>query len=232
MTGTTCRILSAALLTALFTLPSTAFGEDSAVYCREAPRRWSHAWYQQAAMRPPGTRQECHYGKLWPPYSRPVDEHLEFSHAFHHNHYWPHPYNCQDRHYTRAILDRQAGNGWVDATTLYDYHFDEETNKLTTAGQLHLRYILTETPSRYRQAFVQTGAAPEASQTRMASVRSTAAAIVGDANVPPILQRMTTAYGRPALEIVTIRRLDLATQPAPRIPIPSSSSASAGPAVE
>ncbi len=224
MTRVTRRLLSTALFLVLTSAPGIAQCQDNSEYREPAPKRWSAAWYEQESLTPVGVPQRYKLGKLWPPRPRPTGKRQQFSHKFHAVHYWPHPYICQDRQYVASIMDRQITNGWVMSTTLYEYHFDPTTDELTQAGRLRLRWILQSVPDKYRLAFVQTAESSEASQRRMTSVRSEAVAMVGDGNVPPIMLRVTSPLGRPAIEIVNIRRAELQTQPAPRIPLPSSSS--------
>ena len=120
-------------------------------------------------------------------------------------------------------------SGWIAATTLFDYHFDPDTNELTRSGELHLRWILENAPEPHRIAFVQTGETPEVSQDRLASVQQLSAELVHGQSVPPIMLRVTSPLGRPADEILNIHRTELATQPEPRIlytPLPTGVSGS------
>lgn len=180
-------------------------------------RRWSDEWWAIHSAGPVGTRQVEKHGKLWPPYQRPVGKELPMAHRFHAAHYWPWPYNCQDREYVQTITQMQADNGWMAQTTLYDYHFDPETNLLNHAGRLHLRWILESAPPQYRQAWVQGGDNQVISAQRMNSVREEAIAMVGEEHLLPITMRLTSPLGRPALEVDTIRRAELQSMPDPRI---------------
>ena len=224
MTRVTRRLWAVVLFSVVTAAPGIVQSQDNEECCESAPRRWSAAWYEQESCTPVGAPQRFHMGKLWPPWPRPTGKRQQFSHKFHAAHYWPHPYVCQDRHFVRSILDRQVTNGWVASTTLYDYHFDPTTHELTHAGRLHLRWILEETPEKHRLVFVQTAESSDASQERMAGVRSEATARVGDGNVPPIMPRATSPLGRPAAEIVNIHRAELLAQPVPRVPLSGASS--------
>ena len=148
---------------------------SSAAYRRRRrPRRWSEEWYEQRAGDPPGARKIYKHGKLWPPYPRPVGQKQTYWHAYHTAKYWPYPYNCEDRAFERGILQQQANAGWEIATTLHDYHFDEETNRLNTAGEAHLRWILTQARQQYRTTFVASGTNAEIGEFRLAHVQNLA----------------------------------------------------------
>lgn len=165
------------------------------------------AYYAQRAWEPIGARQVEKKGKLWPPFPRSTGPANLPSHLYHAAHYWPHPYNCQDREYVRTISAAQTSNGWVTMTTLYDYHFDDAQH-LNEAGRIQLRWILENAPNRHRYAFVQAGIDNANSQSRLASVKSEATLMVGADQVPPVLIRVTSPLGRPAEEVDEIRRLE------------------------
>ena len=109
--------------------------------------------------------------------------------------------------------------GWVDATTLYEYHFSTESNELTDAGVLHLQWILASTPSQYRTAYVQTSAAEGANEARLASVHEIAGRLAGDGPIPDVQLRNTRPAGRPAMEIEMLRKAELSSMHNPRLPL-------------
>jgi hypothetical protein len=229
MTSATHRFVSVVLLIATASVGCssalrTSRNSEYEDATDRGPRRWSEEWYDIEAQKPVGSRQRKRHGKLWPPYPRPIGEQQQASHRFHAAHYWPWPYVCDDRRYVREVTQLQVMNGWMTATTLYEYHFDEEAQELNHSGQMHLRWILENAMGDRRVAWVQTASDTETSQKRLNSVQVAAANLVGDGNIPPIKLRMTTAYGRPALEIKAIRDAEISTMPEPRInyePLPT-----------
>ena len=187
----------------------------------------SEGWYAERAGDPPGTRQVEKYGKLWPPFPRPVGPHQTFWHKYHHAHYWPHPYNYEDRAYCYAAVQQQTQNGWSSATTLHDYHFDPETNRLNSAGETHLYWILTQAPACYRTTYIAHAKSQEVDQVRVAQVESAARMMVGN-EIPPILLKHETTIGRPAVEIDTLRKLELQSFVRPRLFIVGTAGAGGG----
>ncbi|NOX53561.1 MAG: hypothetical protein GXP27_03825 [Planctomycetes bacterium] len=184
-------------------------------------------WYQSRAAEPVSTRQKYYKGKYWPPYSRPnsrpTGPELPWIHRFHGAHYWPYPYNYEDRFIVRELVRRQVANGWVVATTLYDYHFDPDTNELSRSGRIRLRWILENAPPSRRMVFVQATDPKIASQTRLESVKKEMVRLVGADDVPPVMLRVTSPLARPAEEVRAIRDAELQSQPEPRITDPINS---------
>lgn len=164
-------------------------------------------YYAARACEPIESRQVYKHGKLWPPTPRPTGPANLPSHIYHAEHYWPHPYNCQDQDDVRSLSATQVSNGWVTMTTLYDNHF-VETQQLNESGWMQLRWILENAPTRHRYAFVQAGNDSASSEIRLAAVKANASQLVGPDQVPPVLVRVTSLLGRPAEEIDDIRRME------------------------
>jgi len=83
---------------------------------------------------------------------------------------WPDPFVIPDRELVRAPFKTMADNGWKLQTTLSDHLFTVEENELTYAGQLKLRWILTQIPPHRRRIYVLEGRTSEETGTRVASV--------------------------------------------------------------
>ena len=199
----------------------------AAVAQAAGPFPFSAEWYRMRADDPPGSRQIEKDGKLWPPYPRPVGRKQTLKHAFHTAHYWPYPYNCEDRAYVNNLLDQQTAAGWVTATTLHDYYFHPETQQLNEAGQNQLLWITASVPAQYRTVYVSQGKTMELGQLRVGQVEQYFQQ-AGIAAVPPIMLRQEFFAGRPAIEVDKLRTLELNSIPRPRIFNLSVGSASGG----
>ncbi|EDL60124.1 hypothetical protein [Gimesia maris] len=175
------------------------------------------AKWAERASRPVGSRQKYKFGELWPPYPRPTGPKQHYWNRYHHAHYWPYPYTCQDRAYVADIMDRQIHNGWTEQNTLYAYHFDKDGNKLTEAGLLHLRWIMEHAPEERRMIFVQTTNNSISSQERLANVQYAASEMSDGRNVPSAMLRVSPTYGRPAREEDMKYRAYVGSILAPRI---------------
>jgi hypothetical protein len=201
-----------------------AFAQDyTCNNCNTCEPRWhSEAWWAMRNQEPVGARQfECK-GLEWPPYPRPKCPPMTCPHIYHVEHYWPWPYVCTDRGVVLDMMRAQETNGWLSETTLYDYHFNPDTNELTQPGKTQLRWILDFAPASYRSVWIQQADDPQIGQQRLNNVRLVASKIAGANNLPPIQFRVAMAPSRPAIEADTIRRKELLTIPTPRIPLPSS----------
>lgn len=180
------------------------------------PWPFTHEWYCQRAGDPPGQRQVEKYGKLWPPFPRPVGRKRALVHTLHDAVYWPYPYSCQDQAYTRNLLEQQASAGWVSATTLHDYHFNPETQELTDGARNHLIWIAQSVPAQHRTVFVAQGISTEMAQLRVNNSEQFYRDL-GIVNAPPIVCRVDNFIGRPANEVDAIRRLEILSIPRPRL---------------
>lgn len=196
-------------------------------------KRGSDQWWAQKAMIPPGVKQKCKKGKVWPARPRPSGEGQQFSHTYHSALYWPLPYVCQDRQYVRDIMEVQKSNGWTEETTLYNRHFNAEDQTLTRPGRLHLERILDLTPMRRRAVYIQSTRDPNLDSARLSNVELAVAELTnGEENIP-VTVRKGREYSRPASEVQIINDLYNASIPAPRLSgsagaAASSAGASAG----
>ncbi len=111
----------------------------------------------------------------------------------------------------------QISNGWMQRNTLFNYHFDEETNALNHAGLLQLERILEDTPYQHRTVWIQKQRQAVVNELRVQNVRIESIALVGEHDLAPIEVRRATPNGRPADEIDRIREAELNTMPQPRI---------------
>lgn len=177
---------------------------------------------------PPGSRQVEYKGKLYPPFGRPTGKEAKWSTQYHYGHYWPYPQNCEDRLSVHNALNAQMNNGWIEATTLFSYHFDPETEQLNTSGQAQLEYILFRTPVQRRQIYVQISPSAQADQARLTSVQTAAGAMLPNGGIPSISMRRARAYGTSAEEVDLISRRYMGGAPTPRLPITGAAAGSGG----
>jgi hypothetical protein len=108
-------------------------------------------------------------------------------------------------------------NGWIEQTTLLDYHFNDEEGVLTHAGDAHLRWILFQAPERYRTIWVQTGRQAHITDLRVQAVQLAATEILGSDHLPPIMPRACLPIATPAQEIDTRYKSYIQSVPEPRI---------------
>ncbi|MEZ6047910.1 MAG: hypothetical protein R3C11_20515 [Planctomycetaceae bacterium] len=181
-------------------------------------KRGSDEWWAMQAESPVGARQVYKKGKLWPPFPRPTGE--KNSAISTTPNYRSYPYVCQDRAYVKNIkVALQEEKGWQRLVTLYDYHFDEDTNQLTHSGMEQLVWILEEAPpERRNQIYIQKITRQDANMARVETVRNTLIELTGAESSEICIElKAGRNYARPALEIDTIRKAELSSMPEPRI---------------
>ncbi len=172
--------------------------EAEGIFSQGGPDAGTPEYYEYYSNQPVGSRQLYWKGKLWPPRPRPTGHKQLAVHKFHAAHFWPHPYVCQDRALVESTNLAQIENGWITATTFYDYHFDPETNELNSAGRQHLLYIISSVPEQYRNPYVTATFAPHVTDLRIASIESSIAALMGNGPSMPVSVRTSQPLWRNA----------------------------------
>lgn len=85
---------------------------------------------------------------------------------------WPYPYICPDRVRAHAPFDQMVDNGWRRQCLLGAHHFDNESGKLTRAGELKVQWILTQTPASRRHIYVERSMKAEVTDERIAQAQA------------------------------------------------------------
>lgn len=117
-------------------------------------------------------------------------------------------------------------NGWRRQNMLGEYHFEPGTAKLTEAGRLKVRWILTTGPQQHRLIYVHRADTDEETSARMATVLQLASKIT-PYDLPPVLATSISDDGWPADQIDRVGRKYQASTPAPRLPSPAGGGGSA-----
>jgi hypothetical protein len=121
--------------------------------------------------------------------------------GYHRNVMWPWPYTCPDRIAAREPFEIMIRNGWRRHNMLGSHHFNPETNQLTTAGQLHVRWIMTQAPATRRQLFIERSIDPDVTAERLAAARDYASRVTLDGGSPQVAETNLVAEGRPAATV-------------------------------
>ena len=133
-------------------------------------------------------------------------------------HCWPEPFLAADRHDVRAPLALMVHNGWRRQNMIGDHHFVDEAAELTQAGQLKVRWILTEAPQQHRTIYVHRAEDAETTAMRLDSVQQLAAKLAPEGPLPQVFVTDIPAEGSSASRVDAIgRRFDSAT-PDPTLP--------------
>ena len=146
--------------------------------------------------------QTCHYIKT----------------GYHRNVSWPYPFFCPDRMAVREPFEIMIRNGWRRQNLLGPHFFNPETNQLTVAGQLQIRWIMTQAPPQFRQVFIERSIDPTITADRIAATREYAARVAGGGEIPDIYETNMVAEGRPAAIVDATNIKFLENMPVPVLP--------------
>ena len=135
---------------------------------------------------------------------------------------WPEPFLRPDRHAARAPLAVMVSNGWRRQNLLADHHFIDQGGKLTEAGRMKIRWILTEAPQQHRTIYVHRAGDPQVTSARIDDVQQLAAQLVPEGALPLVLETSIPVRGWPAARADMIGRKFEASTPEPRLPETSS----------
>jgi hypothetical protein len=136
---------------------------------------------------------------------------------FYRNNTWPEPFLSADRAAAREPWCIQADNGWKMQNTIGTYLFDRETQRLNQAGELLVRWIVTQAPHHRRVVFVLKADTADATAARVESVQQ-AVARFASGHPYPVLLTETEPSGWSAAHVDSITQQFNSTIPAPRLP--------------
>jgi hypothetical protein len=134
---------------------------------------------------------------------------------WHRNNAWPEPFLSADRAAQREPFCIQADNGWKLQNTVGTYLFDDN-QQLNTAGDLHVKWIVTQAPQHRRAVFVLKGDTAEATAARVASVNAAVTKYAGGA-MPPVMVTDTEPVGWSGSYVDAIGQQYQASVPSPRL---------------
>ena len=148
-----------------------------------------------------------------------VDEGAHYiKRGYYANKMWPWPYQCADRAAVREPFCIMVNNGWRRQNLLGEHHFNPETNQLTTAGELRVQWILTQTPPDRRQIFVERTLSHTADAARLAVVRDYGTKVSMDGITPFVEETYLASEGRPAAVVDATNVKFMQAMPVPVLP--------------
>lgn len=114
------------------------------------------------------------------------------------NKVWPWPYVCADRLAVREPFCVMVNNGWRRQNLLGPHHFTENSAQLTTAGELRVRWIMTQAPGERRTIFIERDVDPAVTASRLATARNYASQVSTDGQIAQVVETHLISEGRPA----------------------------------
>jgi hypothetical protein len=148
--------------------------------------------------------------------------------GYHRNVDWPWPYICPDRAAVREPFCIMVDNGWRRQNLLGPHHFNSNTHQLTTAGELKIRWIMTQAPPNRRGIFVERSLAADVTAERIATARDFAAQVAVDGQVPEVMETHLLSEGRPASVVDQTNVRFYESLPPPVLPASTGSVTGAG----
>lgn len=113
---------------------------------------------------------------------------------------WPKPFVYPDRQAAFAPMHVMAENGWRRNNLLGAHHFGPAGDQLTTAGEMRVRWILTQAPVHRRNIYIERAIDPEETGRRIETVQQFAGHIV-----PGVAANVVDTHirfeGRPAVDV-------------------------------
>lgn len=137
---------------------------------------------------------------------------------WHRNNAWPEPFQSADRATARRPFCLMVDNGWKMQNTVGTFLFDHNDQRLNTAGEHLVKWIVQQAPQHRRAVFVLKGDTPEATQARVESVQAAVAKFACAGEMPPVILTMTEPAGWPGSYVDQMTQQFQATIPAPRLP--------------
>ena len=134
------------------------------------------------------------------------------------NNCWPEPFVAADRHDARAPFALMVHNGWRRQNMIGDHHFIDEATELTQAGQLKVRWILTEAPQQHRIIYVHRAKDVETTAMRLDGVQQLATKLVPEGPLPQVFVTDIPAEGSPASRVDAIGQRFNNAIPDPTLP--------------
>ncbi len=147
---------------------------------------------------------------------------------FHRNNAWPEPFQTADRAAAREPFCIMVNNGWKMQNTIGTFLFNAETQELNRAGELKVKWVVTQSPIHRRAVFVLVGDSPEDTQRRVQSVQGYISRLFPEGNLPPVMITHTEPEGGSGEYFDTLNRAIQQSIPAPRLPAAQGSSSASG----
>jgi hypothetical protein len=147
---------------------------------------------------------------------------------FHRNNAWPQPFIVADRAAAREPFCIMENNGWRMQNTIGTFLFDAETQQLNRAGELKLKWILTQAPEHRRAVFVLQGDTPLDTQRRVESVQLAISKMIPEGALPPVMITDEEPDGASGEYLDAITRSLQATLPPPRLPVSQNGGSGGG----
>jgi nitrogen fixation protein len=145
----------------------------------------------------------------------------------HRNNYWPEPFATADRLAVREPFAIQTNNGWRLQNTIGDVYFEPDTQELNLAGQMKVKWVLTQSPMSRRTVYVMAATSDDVTMIRVDSVQRAISRYVPKGELPEVLLTDRDINGGSGDYYDAVDRALKESVPAPRL-APKSAPGSTG----
>lgn len=142
------------------------------------------------------------------------------------NNCWPQPFQMHDRELVRAPLIAMTAAGWRQNNTLSDHFFNVEDQSINQAGEIKIRWIVTQAPPHRRTVFVLRGQSSNATNARVQAVQKTVDKLAIDGPRPDVQLTDAVPPGASGDYFDQVDRQFKQSIPAPRLPAMEESTGS------
>jgi hypothetical protein len=119
-------------------------------------------------------------------------------------------------------------NGWRQQNLLGAHHFNAKDNSLTRAGELKVRWILTQAPEIRRQVFVERDIDPSITEQRLAAAQQFAQIAAIDGQTPTVVDTHIVSVGRAAEAVDRVNQSYRESMPPVVLPAATSTAGTSG----
>jgi len=117
---------------------------------------------------------------------------------------WPEPYTSIAKEEVQAPIDIQVANARVVEQTLWDYHFEPNSERLNSTGRQRLRWIAPQAQDTYPVIYVAAIDDAELTQRRVARVQVVLDEIAGPDSGVQVVQADARMVGLPGRHVETV----------------------------
>ena len=130
---------------------------------------------------------------------------------------WPKPFVYADRQAAFAPMHVMAENGWRRNNLLGEHHFTPDGMHLNTAGELRVRWILTQAPVHRRNIFIERALEPEVTGRRIETVQQFAGTVVPEGTAS-VFDTHILSEGKSAVDVDRTNNMYRQNAPIPVLP--------------
>jgi hypothetical protein len=147
-----------------------------------------------------------------------------FHAGYHMNVDWPKLYIPAARQSVNSVYASMVNNGWRRQNLLGDYHFSPDTNELTRAGEMKVKWILTQAPPQHRTIYVQRGEDESQTAARIASIQVSGENLSPSVGLVQVNDTHLVAEGHPAMVVDSMFVSFQTNRPPPVLPAAAATS--------